>query len=178
MTYHDGTEATPETISRHKWVYVYYAWSSKTVSFEFIQILYNSQMHWICVTSINCPHGSVKVYDILYTTITPLAKEQIADLLHVKEANKIDILIQLIVDSMQQVYALVMTQASSSSIEEIFGNTYGNASWTEKLLPFISRKISIPGYPVKVEIRIYCSCYHRYNQHNNQPMAECTRCCK
>ena len=64
---------------------------------EFIQILFTGQIHWICIININCAHGSVKVYDNLYTSLTPLTKLQIADLLQIQQSKKIDVLIQPVV---------------------------------------------------------------------------------
>ena len=106
--------------------------SFTTVSINNIYIsVLTGQIHWICITNINCARGSVKVHDSLYTTLTPLTKLQIADLLQIQQGKKIDVLIQTVVAQTnsllirQQVYALVMTHAFSSSTQEISSNISG-----------------------------------------------------
>ena len=39
------------------------------VTSEFIQILHTGHMHWVCVSSIGCTPGIVKLYDSLYHDI-------------------------------------------------------------------------------------------------------------
>ena len=52
------------------------------VSGEFVQILHTGNSHWVCVSSIGCPPGHVKLYDSLYNdAITQEIEQQTNDLL-------------------------------------------------------------------------------------------------
>lgn len=46
---------------------------------DFLQILHANN-HWLTVSTIACPHPSVKVYDSLYKSVPMVAKSQIASL--------------------------------------------------------------------------------------------------
>ena len=39
------------------------------VSVEFVQLLHTGQDHWVCVSSVGCPPGTVQLYDSLYHDI-------------------------------------------------------------------------------------------------------------
>ena len=39
------------------------------VSGEFVQLLHTGQDHWVCVSSVGCPQGTVKLFDSLYHDI-------------------------------------------------------------------------------------------------------------
>ena len=52
------------------------------VSGEFVQLLHTGQDHWVCVSSIGCPPGTVKLFDSLYHDIISQEVEgQVKDLL-------------------------------------------------------------------------------------------------
>ena len=39
------------------------------VSGEFVQLLHTGQDHWVCISSVRCPPGTVKLFDSLYHDI-------------------------------------------------------------------------------------------------------------
>ena len=39
------------------------------VSGEFVQLLHTGQDHWVCISSVGCPPGTVKLFDSLYHDI-------------------------------------------------------------------------------------------------------------
>ena len=39
------------------------------VSGEFVQLLHTGQDHWVCISSVGCPQGTVKLFDSLYHDI-------------------------------------------------------------------------------------------------------------
>ena len=52
------------------------------VSGEFVQLLHTGQDHWVCVSSIGCPPGTVKLFDSLYhDIISQEVEDQVKDLL-------------------------------------------------------------------------------------------------
>ena len=51
------------------------------VTSEFIQILHTGHMHWVCVSSIGCTPGIVKLYDSLYHDIIEEVTEQVKSLM-------------------------------------------------------------------------------------------------
>ena len=52
------------------------------VSGEFVQILHTGNSHWVCVSSIGCPPGHVKLYDSLYDdAISQEIEQQTNDML-------------------------------------------------------------------------------------------------
>ena len=52
------------------------------VSGEFVQILHTGNSHWVCVSSIGCPPGHVKLYDSFYSdAISQEIEQQTNDLL-------------------------------------------------------------------------------------------------
>ncbi len=154
---------------------------------KFIQILHTGQTHWVCITNIDCAHGTIKVYDSLYKSLTPLTKKQIADILYC-ENDKIDVLVQPVVPQTNAVdcgvyaiaYAMSLCLGDDPCNIKLNRRTIRQHLWqcilTEKLTPFPSSKCSISGHPTKVQIRIFCSCRRPYEA--NQLMAECSRCSK
>ena len=48
---------------------------------EFVQIV-NTGSHWVCMSSISCPMGTVKVYDSLYNSPSTTAVEHVCRMLH------------------------------------------------------------------------------------------------
>ena len=152
---------------------------------KFIQILHTGQTHWICITNIDCPNGTIKVYDSLYKSLTPLTKKQIADILYC-ENDKIDVFIQPVVPQTNAVdcgvYAIAYAMSLCLGVDpchlKLNRRNIRQHLWqcflAEKLLPFPSSRCSIPGHPTKLQIRIFCSCRRPYEA--NQAMAECSRC--
>lgn len=52
------------------------------VSGLFVQLLHTGQDHWVCVSSVGCPPGTVKLFDSLYhDLISQEIKDQVKDLL-------------------------------------------------------------------------------------------------
>ena len=52
------------------------------VSGEFVQLLHTGQDHWVCVSSIGCPPGTVILFDSLYhDIISQKVEDQVKDLL-------------------------------------------------------------------------------------------------
>ena len=52
------------------------------VSGEFVQILHTGHDHWVCVSSVGCPPGTVKLFDSLYhDIISQEFEDQVKDLL-------------------------------------------------------------------------------------------------
>jgi len=52
------------------------------VSGEFVQILHTGHDHWVCVSSVGCPPGTVKLFDSLYhDIISQEVEDQVKDLL-------------------------------------------------------------------------------------------------
>lgn len=155
---------------------------------EFIQILHTGQTHWICVTNIGCARGAVKVYDSLYRTVTPLTKMQIADLLCWKE-EKIDVIIQPVMPQTNAVdcgvyaiaYAMSLCLRDDPCCFKLNRRNIRKHLWqcilAEKITPFPSSRCSIPGHPIKLQIRVFCSCRRPYEA-NSQLMAECSWCSK
>ena len=49
---------------------------------EGVQILNDSNKHWVCVSTIGCPPNSINIYDSLCGKVSPHIIKQIAALLH------------------------------------------------------------------------------------------------
>jgi len=52
---------------------------------EFVQVLNVSQSHWITVSTIGCPAGSVNVYDSLHWKLSSHTKKVLADLMRTED---------------------------------------------------------------------------------------------
>ena len=48
---------------------------------EFVQVLHASS-HWLCISTIDCKMGEVKIFDSLYTSVPAKVVRQIAALIH------------------------------------------------------------------------------------------------
>ena len=52
------------------------------VSGEFVQLLHTGHNHWVCVSSVGCPPGTVNLFDSLYhDIISQEVEDQVKDLL-------------------------------------------------------------------------------------------------
>ena len=52
------------------------------VSGECVQLLHTGKDHWVCISSVGCPPGTVKLFDSLYCDIiSQEVKNQVKDLL-------------------------------------------------------------------------------------------------
>ena len=154
---------------------------------EFVPILHTGQTHWICITNIGCSSGTVKVYDSLYRTLTPLTKMQIADLLYWQK-DKIDVIIQPVMQQTNAVdcgvyaiaYATSLCLGDDPCYLKLNRRNIRQHLWqcilAEKMTSFPSSRCSIQGNPLKVQIPIFCSCRRPYEA--NQLMAECSKCSK
>lgn len=59
---------------------------------DFIQVLHTGGVHWVCVTNIGCQQlNKIKLYDSLYSGVSPFTKEQIAALLFVEDNDEIEV---------------------------------------------------------------------------------------
>ncbi len=47
-----------------------------------VQIINDSNRHWLCISTFGCPPDTIDVYDSLKTTISPHVREKIAPLYH------------------------------------------------------------------------------------------------
>ena len=47
-----------------------------------VQILNENQNHWICVSTVDCPQGTINIYNSLYKTISKDTTKQVCALLH------------------------------------------------------------------------------------------------
>ena len=52
-----------------------------------VQLLHDGSLHWICVSTIDCPPDSIKVYDSLEFHITAYLKKQLAALIKPKSTH-------------------------------------------------------------------------------------------
>ena len=73
---------------------------------EFVQILHTGSDHWVCVSSIGCVPGTVKLYDSLFhDAITQEVEEQVNDLLG---GRLVEMLVALCLEMIQVVQHSMM----------------------------------------------------------------------
>ena len=157
---------------------------------EFIQVLHTGGIHWVCVSNIGCKKkNQVKLYDSLYSGVSPFTKEQIAALLFIEDSDVIEVSIPPVDQQTNGtdcgVFALAFATALCYKLDPTslkFNRRAIRAHLWDSLqrgyigiFPFYDT--SRHGLERAVAIQVYCDCRLPYNSTRDR-MAECTICSK
>ena len=152
---------------------------------EFVQILNLSASHWITISTVDCPLGTIRVYDSLQLGLNSSLKRLIADLMfHQGKKIKIEYV------NMQQqrgpndcgLFAIATATALCNGIDpnkleftqKGMRQHFANAIEMKMLSPFPASRVSArqPIVYLAEYLRVYCVC----RQLSRSPMIECSSC--
>ena len=140
---------------------------------EGVQILNDSNKHWVCVSTIGCPPNTINIYDSLCGKVSPHIIKQIAALLHCSAPH---FTIQITSSQLQEGGSDcgLFTIAAATSLCN--GESPNSICWDQKLMQahllksFEQRKIKpFPGWELherrieeeevvkELKINVYCS---------------------
>lgn len=149
---------------------------SDTLMFEplkndFIQILNCERKHWICVSTIDCANGKIKVYDSLRTGDIPLTtQESISTLLHTTKKS-----VSLMFPDVQQqdnsfdcgLFALAYASSICQNIDPAtvlyeklsLRSHFLSCLVNKEFIPFPYKlKEHCPKPPIRRSFKVYCFC--------------------
>ena len=156
---------------------------------EGIQILNDSNKHWICVSTIGCPPNTINIYDSLCGKVSPHIIKQIAALLHCRAPY---FTIRVTSSQLQEGSSDCALFAIASATSLCNGESPNSIRWDQKLMranllkSFEQGKMKpFPGWELhdrrieeeevvkEQKIKVYCSC--RMPQ-DRKKMAQCVKC--
>ena len=157
---------------------------------EFVQVLHTGGLHWVCVSNIGCTSANnIKLYDSLYSGISPQVEEQIASLLFVDTADYINVFIPPVDQQTNGtdcgVFAIAFATALCHNLNpaslkfnrRMIRQHLWNSLQNGKIAMFPYEEKSKEDPPRTVTIPVYCDCRMPYNPTKDK-MAECTVCKK
>ena len=153
----------------------------------FVQCLNLGGMHWLTVSTVGCPSGTVKVYDSLHMRLSSSVIKVIAALMHTKEKK-----ISFQYSRMQYqaggsdcgLFAIA-TACSICCGEEPEELRYNQSKMrehlracfeAEKIIPFPSNRRRVPAQNKSRDVDqvpVYCVCRL---PHDDRQMVQCTQC--
>lgn len=161
---------------------------------EFVQILHDGNLHWVCVSNIGCRKGEINYYDSLYCErIKPHVQKQIATLLH-EELDHIKIHIKASQQQSNRVDCGVFAISSATNL--LYGKDPSKVNIRESLMRGHLASCLLSGvispFPEESEktvsrccehtkiIWLYCLCrlpwFEEDNTVQSLRMAQCDRC--
>ncbi len=156
---------------------------------EGVQILNDSNQHWVCVSTIGCPPNTIDIYDSSFKKVTPNIIKQISLFLHCWAPY---FTIRIISAQLQQGGSDCALFAIATATCLCHGESPNSILWDQKLmrahllksfeqgkmLPFPGRalqdwKIGTEVVVKDQKVRVYCSCRM---PNNRKKMAQCSKC--
>ena len=155
---------------------------------EFVQILYGEN-HWNVISSIGVPHGSVEIFDSMYTKLSDAIKMQIANIVYTSNPH-ITILFQNVQQQSGSSDCGLFSIAFATAL--VYGKRPENYHFNQRemrshllkcfqqrnmeLFPIIRERINIRGSSALSTdvIEVFCMC--RMPELPGSEWIECTKC--
>ena len=160
--------------------------SWKPVQGEFVQVLHVGKSHWLTVSNKHCSPGTIRVYDSTKGAITADTKNQVAAIMHYKEA---EIMFEVMDVDVQINGSDCGLHAVATAYELCAGNDPTGITWEhdqlrshlqrclerEAMKPF-PRKGQRPSGIVRASFRVPIFCICRMPEGRSTNMARCVKC--
>jgi hypothetical protein len=157
---------------------------------DFVQILHNGSLHWVCVSNVTRRSSSVNLSDsMFYGSIATSIKEQIASMLHEVDNDEIEILVQPVQQQTNSTDCGVFALAFATAV--CFGYEVSHCSFDVVKMRshlwkcmkeghmemFPCKRVRPTDQPKVVRVKIYCDCRQIHNKAKDS-MARCDTCKK